>query len=169
MPSRYSSLSSLEDSNKLAKNLNVEMQDIPIDHMYQQYLNLLSPIFLGKAFDTTEEKSLLVRRLFERTCSAPPHVLSHSCKASGPGLLLAIDPRPSPGPQGLARCVSSPALSLGPLRPSLGPELRVCTPNPPACPNVVPIPVGPGLLRRGNPGPTLRRREARPACGGRWG
>ncbi|NGX63571.1 MAG: Glutamine-dependent NAD(+) synthetase [Candidatus Anoxychlamydiales bacterium] len=55
MPSRYSSLSSFEDSNKIAANLRVEMLDIPIDHMYQQYLDLLSPLFAGKSFDTTEE------------------------------------------------------------------------------------------------------------------
>jgi NAD+ synthase (glutamine-hydrolysing) len=55
MPSRFSSLSSFEDSQKLSNNLRIEMIDIPIDHMYQEYLNLLSPIFAGKSFDTTEE------------------------------------------------------------------------------------------------------------------
>lgn len=55
MPSRYSSLSSFEDSTKISNNLKVEMLDIPIDHMYQEYLNLLSPVFAGKSFDTTEE------------------------------------------------------------------------------------------------------------------
>jgi NAD+ synthase (glutamine-hydrolysing) len=55
MPSRYSSLSSLEDAHKLCDNLRVELMDIPIDHLYQEYLNLLSPILAGKAFDTTEE------------------------------------------------------------------------------------------------------------------
>ncbi len=55
MPSRYSSISSFEDSNRLAANLRVELMDIPIDHMYQQYLDLLSPFFQGKSFDTTEE------------------------------------------------------------------------------------------------------------------
>lgn len=55
MPSRYSSLSSFEDSNKLANNLKIEMMDIPIDHIYQEYLNLLSPVFAGRAFDATEE------------------------------------------------------------------------------------------------------------------
>ncbi len=55
MPSRFSSLSSLEDCSKLTNNLRIELIDIPIDHIFQQYLNLLSPIFLGKAFDTSEE------------------------------------------------------------------------------------------------------------------
>lgn len=55
MPSRYSSLSSFEDANRLGANLRIEILDIPIDHMYQQYLDLLSPTFAGKAFDTTEE------------------------------------------------------------------------------------------------------------------
>ncbi|NGX48611.1 MAG: Glutamine-dependent NAD(+) synthetase [Candidatus Anoxychlamydiales bacterium] len=55
MPSRFSSVSSFEDANLLAANLRVELMDIPIDHMYQQYLDLLSPVFQGKSFDTTEE------------------------------------------------------------------------------------------------------------------
>ena len=55
MPSRFSSVSSFEDANFLAANLRVELMDIPIDHMYQQYLDLLSPVFQGKSFDTTEE------------------------------------------------------------------------------------------------------------------
>ncbi|NGX34079.1 MAG: Glutamine-dependent NAD(+) synthetase [Candidatus Anoxychlamydiales bacterium] len=55
MPSRFSSISSFEDANLLAANLRVELMDIPIDHMYQQYLDLLSPVFAGKSFDTTEE------------------------------------------------------------------------------------------------------------------
>ncbi|MBN2479052.1 MAG: NAD+ synthase [Parachlamydiales bacterium] len=55
MPSRFSSLSSLEDSHKICDSLRVELMDIPIDHLYQQYLDLLSPFFSGKAFDTTEE------------------------------------------------------------------------------------------------------------------
>ena len=44
MPSRYSSLSSFEDANKIVNNLRVELMDIPIDHMYQEYLNLFSPL-----------------------------------------------------------------------------------------------------------------------------
>lgn len=55
MPSRYSSLSSFEDSKKLTDNLKIELMDIPIDHIYQEYLNLLSPVFASKPFDTAEE------------------------------------------------------------------------------------------------------------------
>jgi len=55
MPSRFTSLSSLEDVQKLVSNLRIDLMDIPIDHIYQEYLNLLSPVFAGKAFDTTEE------------------------------------------------------------------------------------------------------------------
>ena len=55
MPSRYSSLASMEDSKSLADNLRIELMDMPIDNMFQKYLDLLSPVFAGKAFDTTEE------------------------------------------------------------------------------------------------------------------
>jgi NAD+ synthase (glutamine-hydrolysing) len=55
MPSRFSSLGSMEDSHKLCQNLNIKLLDIPIDHMFQEYLNLLSPIFKNKKFDTAEE------------------------------------------------------------------------------------------------------------------
>jgi NAD+ synthase (glutamine-hydrolysing) len=39
----------------LATRLGVELKDIPIDHVFQTYLDLLSPVFVGKPFDTTEE------------------------------------------------------------------------------------------------------------------
>lgn len=55
MPSRFSSLASFEDSKQLTNNLGTELMDIPIDHIYQEYLNLLSPTFAGKPFDSTEE------------------------------------------------------------------------------------------------------------------
>ncbi len=55
MPSRYSSLSSLEDSVQLADRLGIERKDIPIDGLFQHFLDLLSGQFLGRAPDTTEE------------------------------------------------------------------------------------------------------------------
>ena len=55
MPSRFSSLSSFVDGAELAKNLRIELHDIPIDHIFQNFLDLLSPSFRGKPFDEAEE------------------------------------------------------------------------------------------------------------------
>lgn len=55
MPSRFSSKGSIEDSEILAKNLDIAFQVIPIEEPFQTYLDLLEPHFKGKAFDTTEE------------------------------------------------------------------------------------------------------------------
>ncbi len=55
MPSRFSSVESMEDSHNLCNNLHIKLKDVPIDHLFQEYLNLLSPFFLDKKFDTTEE------------------------------------------------------------------------------------------------------------------
>jgi len=55
MPSRYSSTGSVEDARRLAKNLGVEFQIIPIEHPFQDYLDLLNPYFRGKGPDVTEE------------------------------------------------------------------------------------------------------------------
>ncbi len=55
MPSRFSSLSGIEDSNLLVKKLKIEIQHMPIDHLYQEFLNYLSPVFSNKSFSTAEE------------------------------------------------------------------------------------------------------------------
>ncbi len=55
MPSRFSSLSSIEDAGVLANNLRIELMDFPIDNLFQEFLTYLSPVFLGKPFGTAEE------------------------------------------------------------------------------------------------------------------
>lgn len=55
MPSRFSSMESLEDAKILSENLRIEMKDIPIDGMFQNFLDLFSPFFYGKEMDTAEE------------------------------------------------------------------------------------------------------------------
>lgn len=55
MPSRFSSRGSVEDSKLLAKKLGIEIQEIPIDGVFQAYLDLLEPYFQGKPKDETEE------------------------------------------------------------------------------------------------------------------
>jgi len=55
MPSRYSSQHSLEDAKKLAENLGIEYRVIPIEGMFQSYIESLAPQFKGLPMDTTEE------------------------------------------------------------------------------------------------------------------
>ena len=55
MPSRYSSEGSIEDAKKLAKNLNIEMIQLPIEEPFKAYNSLLSPFFEGYPSDITEE------------------------------------------------------------------------------------------------------------------
>lgn len=55
MPSRYSSSSSIEDAKKLAENLGINFLTIPIESVFTEYLNLLTPTFEGRKQDVTEE------------------------------------------------------------------------------------------------------------------
>lgn len=55
MPSRYSSEHSRSDAAALAKNLGTPFSSIPIEPIFQGYLDLLSPHFHGKPMDLTEE------------------------------------------------------------------------------------------------------------------
>ncbi len=55
MPTRYSSKASREDAEGLAKNLGINFKIIPIEDIFQQYLELLTPFFEGRKPDTTEE------------------------------------------------------------------------------------------------------------------
>ena len=55
MPTRFSLLEGMEDAKVLSENLGIKMIDMPIDHVYQIFLDLLSPIFSKKCFGTAEE------------------------------------------------------------------------------------------------------------------
>lgn len=55
LPSRYSSPGSVSDSEELVKNLGLEFRVVPIDSIFQSYLDLLEPMFHGQPFDVTEE------------------------------------------------------------------------------------------------------------------
>ncbi|MFN2251543.1 MAG: NAD+ synthase [Anaerolineae bacterium] len=55
MPSRYSSASSVTDAEDLAANLGVELITVPVDDVFQAYLDLLVPYFGDLAPDVTEE------------------------------------------------------------------------------------------------------------------
>jgi len=55
MPTRYSSQGSVTDAEALAENLGIAFQVIPIDDIFQSYLDGLAPIFEGVDEDVTEE------------------------------------------------------------------------------------------------------------------
>ncbi|MDD5309988.1 MAG: NAD+ synthase [Deltaproteobacteria bacterium] len=55
MPSRYSSQGSLTDAVALAKNLGIRFETLPIDGLFQGFLDGLAPSFAGTAPGTAEE------------------------------------------------------------------------------------------------------------------
>ncbi len=55
MPSEYSSLGSIEDAKKLAKNLGVRFELLPIHSVFEQYKDVLEPLFAGTPFGLAEE------------------------------------------------------------------------------------------------------------------
>jgi NAD+ synthase (glutamine-hydrolysing) len=55
MPSRYTSKESEEDAGELAKNLGINMLEVPIDGIYKSYLATFEPLFKGRKEDITEE------------------------------------------------------------------------------------------------------------------
>jgi NAD+ synthase (glutamine-hydrolysing) len=55
MPTRYSSAGSVDDAASLARHLGIDYRVVPIDDVYQAYLDALAPAFSGLAPDTTEE------------------------------------------------------------------------------------------------------------------
>ncbi len=55
MPTRYSSSHSLEDAEELARNLGIHFLNIPIEPVFQAYLEILKPHFKNLPEDLTEE------------------------------------------------------------------------------------------------------------------
>ncbi len=55
MPSPYTSEMSKEDARKLASNLGIHFEEIPIDEVYQSYKQSLSHLFKGLDENVTEE------------------------------------------------------------------------------------------------------------------
>jgi NAD+ synthetase len=55
MPSPYSSTGSIDDSRRLAANLGIRFELIPISGLFDQYTAALAPLFAGLKPDTTEE------------------------------------------------------------------------------------------------------------------
>ena len=55
MPSQYSSTGSVEDSRKLAANLGIRLEILPIADLFQEFTHTLQPLFAGTRPDLTEE------------------------------------------------------------------------------------------------------------------
>ncbi len=55
MPTRYSSEGSVADAEALASNLGIDFRIVPIDDIFQAYLDGLAPVFEGLEEDVTEE------------------------------------------------------------------------------------------------------------------
>jgi len=55
MPSQFSSDHSIKDAEDLAKNLGIRYDIVSIKTIFDSYLDQLTPLFEGKAFDVTEE------------------------------------------------------------------------------------------------------------------
>ena len=55
MPTRYSSEGSVTDAEALATNLGIDFRTVPIDDIFQAYLDGLTPVFEGLEEDVTEE------------------------------------------------------------------------------------------------------------------
>jgi NAD+ synthetase len=54
-PSQYSSQGSIDDSRRLAENLGIRYEIIPISGLFDEYLKALDPLFAGFKPDITEE------------------------------------------------------------------------------------------------------------------
>jgi NAD+ synthase (glutamine-hydrolysing) len=55
MPTEYSSLGSIDDARKLAKNLGVRFELLPIHDVFAQFQHVLQPLFAGTSFGLAEE------------------------------------------------------------------------------------------------------------------
>ena len=55
MPTEYSSLGSIEDARKLAKNLGIRFELLPIHDVFAQFQHVLEPLFAGTPFGLAEE------------------------------------------------------------------------------------------------------------------
>jgi NAD+ synthase (glutamine-hydrolysing) len=55
MPTEYSSLGSINDARKLAKNLGIRFELLPIHDVFAQFQHVLQPLFAGTPFGLAEE------------------------------------------------------------------------------------------------------------------
>ncbi len=88
MPSRFSSDESLAGAQALAKALNIELKDIPIEPMFAAALDALAPHFKGRATDATEEN--LQARIRSNILMAISNKFGHIVLATGNKSELAM-------------------------------------------------------------------------------
>ena len=88
MPSRYSSPESVADAYALARNLGMPCQDIPIDTIFQTYLDGLAAGFAGRPADLTEEN--LQARIRGATLMALSNKFGHLLLSTGNKSELAV-------------------------------------------------------------------------------
>jgi len=55
MPSPFTAKATRQDARQLAKNLKIELKEIPIKQVYSSYIKTLAPYFANLSPDTTEE------------------------------------------------------------------------------------------------------------------
>lgn len=55
MPTEYSSLGSIEDARKLAKNLGIRFELLPVHEIFSGFQEVLKPLFAGTTFGLAEE------------------------------------------------------------------------------------------------------------------
>lgn len=55
MPSEFSSKGSIDDAQKLARNLEITLHQIPVKNLYNTFTDTLEPIFKGTEFGIAEE------------------------------------------------------------------------------------------------------------------
>jgi NAD+ synthase (glutamine-hydrolysing) len=55
MPTEYSSLGSIDDARKLAKNMGMRFELLPIHDVFAQFQEVLKPLFAGTSFGLAEE------------------------------------------------------------------------------------------------------------------
>jgi NAD+ synthase (glutamine-hydrolysing) len=55
MPSRFSSTGSIADAEQLCRNLGIRLINMPIEKVFEAYLDTMADAFRGQPWDTTEE------------------------------------------------------------------------------------------------------------------
>lgn len=55
LPSRFNKSETINDARKISANLNIPLHEIPIQPLFDSYLELLKPHFKGQPLDSTEE------------------------------------------------------------------------------------------------------------------
>jgi NAD+ synthetase len=88
MPSPYSTPQSLDDARRLAANLGVQLDVVPIEAVMTAYDRALSPVFAGRAPDVTEEN--LQARIRGNVLMAVSNKFGHLVLSTGNKSELAV-------------------------------------------------------------------------------